>query len=84
MSSGFMFIGRSALLTCKITSSLAAVMAQMLSHRATHVLVTEDENEDVLVGVVDYADILVAVTKQLATLVPTTRSIVELGSEIRS
>ena len=31
--------GRSAPLTCKVTSSLAAVMAQMLSHRATHVWV---------------------------------------------
>ncbi|KAE8673710.1 hypothetical protein F3Y22_tig00111774pilonHSYRG00047 [Hibiscus syriacus] len=49
-----------------------------------HVWVTEDENEDVLVGVVGYADILVAVTKQPATLFPTTRSVKELGSEIRS
>ncbi|GKV02361.1 hypothetical protein SLEP1_g14809 [Rubroshorea leprosula] len=58
-----MYRGRSAPLTCKITSSLAAVMAQMLSHRATHVWVTEDESDDVLVGVVGYADILFAVTK---------------------
>uniref|UniRef100_A0A5B7ALH5 Putative CBS domain-containing protein CBSX6 n=1 Tax=Davidia involucrata TaxID=16924 RepID=A0A5B7ALH5_DAVIN len=60
------FRGRSAPLTCKVTSSLAAVMAQMLSHRATHVWVTEAENEDVLVGVVRYADILAAVTRQPA------------------
>ncbi|KAL6988870.1 CBS domain-containing protein cbsx6 [Sarracenia purpurea var. burkii] len=60
-----MYRGRSAPLTCKVTSSLAAVMVQMLSHRATHVWVTEeDENEDVLVGVVGFADILVAVTRQ--------------------
>ncbi|XP_057476796.1 CBS domain-containing protein CBSX6 [Actinidia eriantha] len=59
-----MYRGRSAPLTCKITSSLAALMAQMLSHRATHVWVTEAENEDVLVGVVGYADILAAVTRQ--------------------
>ncbi|KAJ0080457.1 hypothetical protein Patl1_24073 [Pistacia atlantica] len=63
-----MYRGRSAPLTCKITSSLAAVMAQMLSHRATHVWVTEDESDDVLVGVVGYADILIAVTKQPTAL----------------
>ncbi|KAM7276684.1 hypothetical protein ACFE04_018550 [Oxalis oulophora] len=56
--------GRSAPLTCKTSSSLAAVMAQMLSHRATHVWVTLEESEDVLVGVVGYSDILIAVTKQ--------------------
>lgn len=62
-----MYRGRSAPLTCKVTSSLAAVMAQMLSHRATHVWVTtEDENDDVLVGVVGYTDILAAVTRQPA------------------
>ncbi|GMH10361.1 hypothetical protein Nepgr_012202 [Nepenthes gracilis] len=59
-----MYRGRIAPLTCKATSSLAAVMAQMLSHRATHVWVTEGENEDILVGVVGYADILYAVTRQ--------------------
>ncbi|KAF9670419.1 hypothetical protein SADUNF_Sadunf13G0066300 [Salix dunnii] len=46
-----MYRGRSAPLTCKITSSLAAVMAQMLSHRATHVWVIEDDSDDILVGV---------------------------------
>ncbi|XP_047311547.1 CBS domain-containing protein CBSX6 [Impatiens glandulifera] len=59
-----MYRGRSTALTCKVTSSLAAVMAQMLSHRASHVWVTEANNEDVLVGVVSYADILCAVTRQ--------------------
>ncbi|KAK4433026.1 CBS domain-containing protein CBSX6 [Sesamum alatum] len=59
-----MYRGRSAPLTCKVTSSLAAVMAQMLSHRATHVWVTEAEKDDNLVGVVGYADILAAVTRQ--------------------
>nr|XP_043610386.1 CBS domain-containing protein CBSX6 [Erigeron canadensis] len=58
-----MYRGRSVPLTCKATSSLAAVMAQMLSHRATHVWVTETENDDVLVGLVGYADILAAVTR---------------------
>ncbi|CAH9067193.1 unnamed protein product [Cuscuta epithymum] len=58
-----MYRGRSAPLTCRITSSLAAVMAQMLSHRATHVWVTEAENEEKLVGVIGYADVLAAVTK---------------------
>ncbi|KAL5703145.1 CBS domain-containing protein cbsx6 [Ranunculus cassubicifolius] len=68
--SSSMYRGRSAPLTCKVTSSLAAVMAQMLSHRATHVWVTEDDNEEILVGVVAYADIMAAVTRHPATLVP--------------
>ncbi|KAL5566759.1 hypothetical protein UlMin_029923 [Ulmus minor] len=63
-----MYRGRSAPLTCKVTSSLAAVMAQMLSHRASHVWVVEDESDYVLVGVVGYADILAAVTKQPASV----------------
>ncbi|RRT45957.1 hypothetical protein B296_00054777, partial [Ensete ventricosum] len=59
-----MYRGRSAPLTCKHTSSLAAVMAQMLSHRATHVWVTDaDMEDDILVGIVSYTDILNAVTK---------------------
>ncbi|KAL3520549.1 hypothetical protein ACH5RR_018698 [Cinchona calisaya] len=65
-----MYRGRSAPLMCKSTTSLAAVMAQMLSHRATHVWVTEAENEDNLAGVVGYADILAAVTRLPATTVP--------------
>lgn len=69
-----MYRGRTAPLTCKVTSSLAAVMAQMLSHRATHVWVTEDEIEDSLVGVVGYADILAAVTRQPGTIVSETHS----------
>ncbi|KAG6586144.1 CBS domain-containing protein CBSX6 [Cucurbita argyrosperma subsp. argyrosperma] len=79
-----MYRGRSAPLTCKVTSSLAAVMAQMLSHRASHVWVTEDENDDVLVGVVGYADILAAVTKQPATFIPANRSFEALGNSIQS
>ncbi|XP_073125064.1 CBS domain-containing protein CBSX6 [Henckelia pumila] len=67
-----MYRGRTAPLTCKVTSSLAAVMAQMLSHRATHVWVTEAEIEDSLVGVVGYADILAAVTRQPGTVVSET------------
>eukprot|EP01018_Ginkgo_biloba_P035317 Gb_19900 [translate_table: standard] len=58
--------GRSAPLTCRPTNSLAAVMAQMLSHRATHVWVThqqEEEGNDNLVGIISYSDILSAVTK---------------------
>ncbi|KAL8166247.1 hypothetical protein V2J09_007746 [Rumex salicifolius] len=65
-----MYRGRSVPLTCKPTSSLAAVMAQMLSHRATHVWVIEGENDDVLVGVVGYADILRAVTLPPPAVVP--------------
>ncbi|XP_077228898.1 CBS domain-containing protein CBSX6-like [Tasmannia lanceolata] len=65
-----MYRGRSAPLTCKATSSLAALMAQMLSHRATHVWVTEAESEDTLVGVVSYTDILSAVIKHPSTVVP--------------
>ncbi|XP_008802255.1 CBS domain-containing protein CBSX6-like [Phoenix dactylifera] len=65
-----MYRGRSAPLTCKHTSSLAAVMAQMLSHRATHVWVTDAESEDILVGVVSYSDILHAVTKNPTNVVP--------------
>lgn len=64
-----MYRGRTAPLTCRATSSLAAVMAQMLSHRATHVWVTEAENEERLVGVIGYADVLAAVTR--APLPPT-------------
>ncbi|KAL6501038.1 CBS domain-containing protein cbsx6 [Orobanche hederae] len=65
-----MYRGRSAPLTCKVTSSLAAVMAQMLSHRASHVWVTEEaQNDEILVGVVGYADILAAVTRQPAPVV---------------
>lgn len=78
-----MYRGRSAPLTCKITSSLAAVLAQMLSHRATHVWVTEDESDEVLVGVVGYADILAAVTKPPTTFIPTNRSTEGFASEIQ-
>lgn len=53
--------GGNAALTCRTTSSLAAVMAQMLSYRATHIWVTEGE-EDVVVGVVGYMEVLKAVT----------------------
>ncbi|XP_072964862.1 CBS domain-containing protein CBSX6-like [Typha angustifolia] len=61
-----MYRGRSAPLTCKHTSSLAAVMAQMLSHRATHVWVTDAESDDgILIGVVGYNEILNAVTKNV-------------------
>ncbi|CAO2181920.1 unnamed protein product [Urochloa humidicola] len=57
--------GRSTPLTCKSTSTLAAVMAQMLSHRATHVWVTDAESEEdgVLVGVVGYTEIFNAATR---------------------
>lgn len=79
-----MYRGRSAPLTCKVTSSLAAVMAQMLSHRATHVWVTDDESDDLLVGVVGYADILVAVTKQPAAPIPANRSYEAYGNEIQT
>ncbi|XP_027351688.1 CBS domain-containing protein CBSX6 [Abrus precatorius] len=78
-----MYRGRSAPLTCKITSSLAAVLAQLLSHRATHVWVTEDENDDVLVGVIGYADILAAVTKPPTTFIPANRSTEGFGNEIQ-
>jgi len=57
-----LYRGRSAPLTCKETSSLAAVMAQMLSHRATHIWVTKGE-DNILTGVVGYGDILHAVTR---------------------
>ncbi|KAF2595255.1 hypothetical protein F2Q70_00044914 [Brassica cretica] len=71
-----MYRGRSAPLTCKTSSSLAAVMAQMLSHRATHVWVTEadSDDDDILVGVVGYGEILAAVTKQPSAFVPSNRS----------
>lgn len=78
-----MYRGRSATLTCKMTSSLAAVMAQMLSHRASHVWVTEDENDDVLVGVVGYVDILAAVSKPPTTFIPANRSTEGFGNEIQ-
>ncbi|KQJ99101.1 CBS domain-containing protein CBSX6 [Brachypodium distachyon] len=59
--------GKNMLLTCKTTSSLAAVMAQMLAHRATHLWVTEsnDKEEAVLVGMVGYMEIFNAVTSSV-------------------
>jgi len=65
--------GRSTPLTCKSTSTLAAVMAQMLSHRATHVWVMDAESEEdgVLVGVVGYTDIFNAATRSTCSS-PTT------------
>ncbi|GJN15648.1 hypothetical protein PR202_gb02582 [Eleusine coracana subsp. coracana] len=57
--------GGNAALTCRTTSSLAAVMAQMLSYRATHIWVTEGE-DDVVVGVVGYMEVLKAVTMGVA------------------
>lgn len=77
-----MYRGRSAPLTCKVTSSLAAVMAQMLSHRATHVWVTDAENDEVLVGVVGYADILAAVTRQPAATIPDANNVVLREREV--
>uniref|UniRef100_A0A1D1YWD8 CBS domain-containing protein CBSX6 n=1 Tax=Anthurium amnicola TaxID=1678845 RepID=A0A1D1YWD8_9ARAE len=65
-----MYRGRSAPLMCKNISSLAAVMAQMLSHRATHVWVTQADSDDILVGVVSYVDVLQAVTKNPVGPVP--------------
>jgi CBS domain-containing protein len=58
---------------CKTTSTLAAVMAQMLSHRATHVWVTDAESEEdgVLVGVVGYTEIFNAATRSTSAS-PTT------------
>lgn len=79
-----MYRGRSAPLTCKMTSSLAAVLAQMLSHRATHVWVTEDDSDDVLVGVVGYADILVAVTKSPTAFTVFNKSTEGCGTEIQT
>lgn len=62
--------GRRSPLTCRPWNSLAAVMTQMLAHRATHIWVTEhkkDEKEEEdyerLVGIISYVDILAAVTK---------------------
>ncbi|KAF0901088.1 hypothetical protein E2562_037654 [Oryza meyeriana var. granulata] len=56
---------KNRVLTCKTTSSLAAVMAQMLSHRATHLWVVEDGDaeEAVLVGMIGYMEIFRAVTR---------------------
>ncbi|XP_010553857.1 PREDICTED: CBS domain-containing protein CBSX6-like [Tarenaya hassleriana] len=76
-----MYRGRSSALTCKPTSSLAAVMAQMLCHRATHVWVTEEDGT--LVGVVGYGDILAAVTKPPSAFIPSNRSHEAFGNEIQ-
>ncbi|CAD6245828.1 unnamed protein product [Miscanthus lutarioriparius] len=57
--------GGNAALRCRSTSSLAAVMAQMLSYRTTHIWVTDGE-DDVLVGVVGYTEIFNAVTRGVA------------------
>jgi len=56
--------GGNAALRCRSTSSLAAVMAQMLSYRTTHIWVTHGE-DDVLVGVVGYMEIFNAVTRDV-------------------
>jgi hypothetical protein len=45
--------------------------------------VTEDENEEVLVGVVGYADILGAVTKPPTIFTPPIRSSEGFGNEIQ-
>lgn len=79
-----MYRGRSAPLTCKITNSLAAVLAQMLSHRATHVWVTQDGSDDILVGMVSYADILGAVTKSPAAFMSHYRSTEGISNEIQT
>lgn len=57
-------------LTCRPWNSLAVVMTQMISHRATHVCVSEhkkDEKEEekyeCLLGIILYVDILAAITK---------------------
>jgi CBS domain-containing protein len=62
--------GRRAPLTCRPWNSLAAVMTQMLAHRATHIWVTEHKKEEEdeeeyesLVGIVSYVDILAVVTQ---------------------
>ena len=44
---------------------------------------TEDENDDVLVGVVGYADILGAVTKPPTIFIPANKPIEEFGNEIQ-
>uniref|UniRef100_J3MUN4 CBS domain-containing protein n=1 Tax=Oryza brachyantha TaxID=4533 RepID=J3MUN4_ORYBR len=58
---------KNRVLTCKTTSSLAAVMAQMVSHRATHLWVVEDGADAgeaaVLVGMIGYMEIFHAVTR---------------------
>ena len=56
--------GGNAALRCRGTSSLAAIMAQMLSYRTTHIWVTHGE-DDVLVGVVGYMEIFNAVTRDV-------------------
>ena len=56
--------GGNAALRCRSTSSLAAVIAQMLSYRTTHIWVTHGE-DDVLVGVVGYMEIFNAVTRDV-------------------
>ncbi|KAF2307384.1 hypothetical protein GH714_026778 [Hevea brasiliensis] len=78
-----MYRGRGAPLTCKLSSSLAAVMAQMLSHRATHVWVRRN-GDDVLVGMVGYADILIAVTKPPSSFIPVNRSSEGFAAEVLS
>ena len=57
--------GGNAALRCRGTSSLAAIMAQMLSYRSMHIWVT-DGQDDVLVGVVGYMEIFNAVTRGVA------------------
>ncbi|KAF7817753.1 CBS domain-containing protein CBSX6 [Senna tora] len=69
-NAGGKYRGRSAPLTCKTTTSLAAVMAQMLSHRASHVWVTQDDDDHLLAGVLGYADVFAAVTKPPTSLLP--------------
>ncbi|KAI4974806.1 hypothetical protein ZWY2020_048413 [Hordeum vulgare] len=61
---------KNTVLTCNSESSLAAVMAQMLAHRATHLWVVQggDTEEAILVGMVGYMDIFNAVTSGVLVL----------------
>ncbi|KAF2307386.1 hypothetical protein GH714_026787 [Hevea brasiliensis] len=51
---------------------------------ATHVWVTEDSGDDVLVGMVGYADILIAVTKPPSSFIPVNRSSEGFAAEVLS
>lgn len=75
-----MYRGRNAPLTCKPTSSLAAVMAQMLSHRASHVWVTDDDDDNILVGWIGYIEILFAVTRSPNAIMSSVQSVETFGN----
>ncbi|EFJ21458.1 hypothetical protein SELMODRAFT_443590 [Selaginella moellendorffii] len=65
LTSSFQNSGSRGCLTCRPWSSLAAVMAQALSHQCGYIWVTESESENTVVGIVTYVDMIRVLVKKL-------------------